>query len=1141
VAETVLTTAQAKQVAMTDVQLSAMLRANGVFGATAKRTGLLAGAWTGLGASAGRAAAGLGVFSRILTGLAGPVGLAVTALMLIPVIFGDISNDADSMASQVEAAVKRAGVSFDSFGESAARASSSVALDRTLTDIETLGHAVSAFAEDNSLKVRGLVNALSILRGETVNLVQGYEAIGNIQSLGSIFGVDARLLGTFSRQTRDTVADMTVMTQTALNTGEGFLVLRDRIAEAITKNPSAAPVLRSLAAMTEELALSELALVSNREKLVELYGTSSDRLVKSFADTARSVVATGRGLDDLRSEMSRLSAESPAAAKGVQEVFAAVEKALSTGQSVAAFRTSVLNIFGGAAAEIEKLRRAATEAQKAAGAAGVAFGEQVKESLSNLDSAGLFNNLVDGDVLTQIQTLSSEFQRFKDFSVGVDGLKASIDALDFPSEEAQTFSQALLEQFNALPEGQQTYANLVQIMAQLGDEFPSAEVGAFESQLRAAVRTGQDASLSARDYIEALKQVRASMPTDATKEMVDKLIAAAEAWARDEANARAAGAAMDSAAASALNAGTSALQGSYGVDAMAAAFGRLSAASAGIEATLGAAISTTQERIDIAGLEGSEKAVAQYFASFGEGGKVVSETEAKIAEMRAEMRNLNPSSPEALGMAAMIAEQETNLQSFIATQTSAITKLFDVRAAMRAASSGGSGGGGSAEDAATAAERLVKAQKGLVTGATEYLTSLEEENTALTMLASGMTSSEKAAKLLAAAQVAGVQMTDEQTRAFIAQIEAAERLNAALSQMANDPVNDWMNSVPTWREAGQQIEVGVFNSLSDTISKFIQTGEFSFEELGKSILSTVADIMANMAVKELAALLGGNVSGRGEGGFGLGGILSNLFGNNSIAQPQGDPFAAGFNGDQSTIMQNAMISGGQQAAQAIQTAMVQAGQQVGQQITTGGQQAGAQMQAQVQAGGTAAASQMNTQTTIGGTVAGTQMNTQTTTGGTVAASQMQQAIISGGNVAASQMAQASAGGGGGGHFGGGLGGILLGAGIGLLSSLLNKPKDTPNTPDGPITPVGIRQFAEGTPNTSGIPAILHDNEAVIPLSGGRKVPVEFNKDVAGTRGDRTVIQNFNITTPDADSFRKSQKQIALDAASSGQKALQDNG
>ena len=35
-------------------------------------------------------------------------------------------------------------------------------------------------------------------------------------------------------------------------------------------------------------------------------------------------------------------------------------------------------------------------------------------------------------------------------------------------------------------------------------------------------------------------------------------------------------------------------------------------------------------------------------------------------------------------------------------------------------------------------------------------------------------------------------------------------------------------------------------------------------------------------------------------------------------------------------------------------------------------------------------------------------------------------------------------------------------------------------------------YAQGTPKTSGIPAILHLNEAVIPLSKGRKIGVELN-------------------------------------------------
>ena len=65
-------------------------------------------------------------------------------------------------------------------------------------------------------------------------------------------------------------------------------------------------------------------------------------------------------------------------------------------------------------------------------------------------------------------------------------------------------------------------------------------------------------------------------------------------------------------------------------------------------------------------------------------------------------------------------------------------------------------------------------------------------------------------------------------------------------------------------------------------------------------------------------------------------------------------------------------------------------------------------------------------------------------------------------------------------------------------------------------------YAEGTANTSGIPAILHDNEAVIPLSRNRKVPVEMS----GASRGQVINNNFTINTPDADSFRKSKTQLA---------------
>jgi len=487
------------------------------------------------------------------------------------------------------------------------------------------------------------------------------------------------------------------------------------------------------------------------------------------------------------------------------------------------------------------------------------------------------------------------------------------------------------------------------------------------------------------------------------------------------------------------------------------------------------------------------------------------------------------------------ALNQTNQDVLDAARELATTPLNNEGRPTTERSSGGGSRRSGTSDAAKEAERAAKAIQDLKDALDESLVSIETENLALGMLASGMTKSERAASLLAEAQMGGANLTREQTQAFIEQIEAAEALNDSLSRLANDPVNDWMNSVPTWREAGQQIEKGVFESLSSTISEFIKTGEFGFAALGESILGIVSDIVADKATKELVTLLGGNTSGSGEGGFGLGGLLSDAFGNGGSVGDVADPFAAG--GDGGAAMQQAIATGGTQAAESMRQALVQAGQQLSTSISQGGQSAGAQIGTQVQTAGASAGAQIGTQVNTAGTIAGVQMGTQVTTSGTSAATQMNMQIQQGGAAAAQQMGSAVSNGGGVGGGGGfsGMTGMLLGAGLSLASSFFSsRNQNDSSTSAEPVTPVGVRQFAEGTANTSGIPAILHPNEAVIPLTKGRKVGVDMG-DMDNISNNRTVVQNFNITTPDADSFRKSQKQIAADAATSGQRALTDNG
>ncbi|UTC29512.1 putative tail tape measure protein [Brevundimonas phage vB_BpoS-Bambus] len=65
----------------------------------------------------------------------------------------------------------------------------------------------------------------------------------------------------------------------------------------------------------------------------------------------------------------------------------------------------------------------------------------------------------------------------------------------------------------------------------------------------------------------------------------------------------------------------------------------------------------------------------------------------------------------------------------------------------------------------------------------------------------------------------------------------------------------------------------------------------------------------------------------------------------------------------------------------------------------------------------------------------------------------------------------------------------------------------------------------GTANTSngGMPAIVHPNEAIIPLPNGRSVPVDMGN--VQTGGGANVTSNITVIAPNPDAFRKSQGSI----------------
>lgn len=69
-------------------------------------------------------------------------------------------------------------------------------------------------------------------------------------------------------------------------------------------------------------------------------------------------------------------------------------------------------------------------------------------------------------------------------------------------------------------------------------------------------------------------------------------------------------------------------------------------------------------------------------------------------------------------------------------------------------------------------------------------------------------------------------------------------------------------------------------------------------------------------------------------------------------------------------------------------------------------------------------------------------------------------------------------------------------------------------------------YAEGTPNTSkGIPVVAHPNEAIIPLSRGRNIPVELPDGAMGGGPVNNITSRITVVAPNPDSFRKSSASI----------------
>lgn len=1090
-------------------------------------------AMTAMGGAARGAAAGATLLSRGLSVIAPIAGIVVTAIMLIPGAMEGIGLEADGMSLKIEAALARSGAKFEDFGNSVRQNSAVGTMNGLLTDLQILESTIDNILSKTSggLMSRMLgvseIEALTIATGDANGALEGMDSV-----IADVVKRATGLSGDMLTGGAETAAQDLLRSFNMVKAGQmSAIELQNKIDDAILRFPASAPFFTRWGDLNKQLLQSEQGIVNTKQRLTELYGTSDEKLMQGFVKMAAQVYKTGEGMDGLKQTQQELAEANPQLASSLQKVMDSWDSSFQNGDSALQWSKNVESAYDGTARRIMAMRE---EVDRTSASFGTAIGDtrtraaELAASLSELqvlkeprmdggvDFLGVIQP-VPPEVLESYRGLVDQFLAFQSgdgLQVALEGLQMFTETLATGAPGVQQFTDSVLAQFSALSTSEQTYTRLDSIIQQTAAKFPQlgAEVAVVSAKMLEHARSGDKAAMAYSDLERAINAL--PWPTEEARNAALAVLDAANNTQQLGNAASAAQTPLYNAASGADSLGNSAWSAVGAIQAVMGALRSLFGMSGGITSGAMDLSANLKEQARIATLTGADKAIAQYWHS-GEGAKFATESQAQIDGLKEQASSASSWVDKALltGQAAIASATLAGAKSMVSADVAA---LYDANEASKGGGGKGGGGRGGASDAEKKSlEELNKTLK-------ERLTSLEEERVLLGLVASGQFETAEGAQLMAQAMVAGGGAVDAQTAAMIRQVDAASKLNEELKKAARDPVKEWMDSVPSWVEAGKQIEMGAIDSLKTALSDFIKTGKLDMESLGEAILGTIADVVADKAMKELMTLLGRDDTG--SGGW-LGGLFGGLF------KSQGDTELPGMGGDAA-----GMAAGSQQAGTTIATSMTTAGQQVAMDIqaamTTGGTNAGTAVQGGIAAGAT----NVRTAATTGLAVGSNNIRMASVTGG----AELGRGVVTGAQQGAPILSAAVAGGGG---MGGG-GGMfsfenILGMALGAFSEggISTSPVGMATMPISSFR--HAPHFSQGTSNTSGIPAVLHPNEAVIPLSKGRKIPVEMGD--AGGGGSTTVVnQSFNIQTSDADSFRRSRKQIAADMASAGQSAVRQN-
>lgn len=308
----------------------------------------------------------------------------------------------------------------------------------------------------------------------------------------------------------------------------------------------------------------------------------------------------------------------------------------------------------------------------------------------------------------------------------------------------------------------------------------------------------------------------------------------------------------------------------------------------------------------------------------------------------------------------------------------------------------------------------------------------------------------------------GIILQDQDIQRIRENIEAQRRAQQAYKD-SQEGVASWANSFRDFGTELRKLEEKFLNEFADALTDFVMTGKANWRDLANSIVRDINQLIIKQGIRELLKWLGVIEGDTGNGFQNTGqGIVGSIFGGSSNRGGGGQSGGRGIFGEVLGFLTGGMGGGG--------------------------------FGSNVQNNPNAWANLNTFAPTASGGMYGP-IDPSWSAGG-----------ASGGGMAGS---------------GGGGWGSIIGSIFNWIVGGFSEGGYSTNPVTSAMMPatafVNAPHFREGGMSSGGIPAVLHDNEAVIPLSRGRKIPVEG--------GGQRVTNNFHISTPDADSFRMAENQI----------------